>query len=502
MNQLRVVISSLLLGVISGCGGSESNNAVLSDDTLDPGASAFVQVPAFQGDVPFTRVLSIDLDPMISAAGLDRAYSGIMARDGESVIVNVEDNGGNVSGIIRMDTQSGEASWMFTDMSEDTRVLFDADNTPVAVLAVGCGDLSYASAQGIEPTDMSGIIPTGRCYSARPLVSADGSVALIGTYEAGDGTPFLSASAELHAYTFNTADLKTYPDVSMTVNEIDLAPRLLATTFQNGDFSDNGSLLLSQQWWEGSDDRGNVIRQVGGVLWDTSSGSWSVLGSAPDERGCRDTQKVSCVPDYDYVLSPDSTTQYAHVPTASIINEGVGPIVDFATFVNRTSTREPLSVVVENLDNGDGLTVNRDGSQLVFFASTDTNELEQGYTFYNQSTGQFISLNRSLRACFVQDENGNIIDPSDCEYTSVPATLTSNATSFSASGDHVLFRAISRFTADFRQASNGFLLDVNNAAMYTIPQDFSSDPDTLSGDANLLLGNTGFPDYDFLIGER
>jgi len=130
MNQLRVVISSLLLGVISGCGGSESNNAVLSDDTLDPGASAFVQVPAFQGDVPFTRVLSIDLDPMISAAGLDRANSGIMARDGESVIVNVEDNGGNVSGIIRMDTQSGEASWMFTDLSEDTRVLFDADNTP------------------------------------------------------------------------------------------------------------------------------------------------------------------------------------------------------------------------------------------------------------------------------------------------------------------------------------------------------------------------------------
>jgi len=469
MNRLQVGISCLLLWVISGCGGSESTNAVLSDDTLDPGDSAFIQVPAFQGDVPFARILSIDLDPMISAAGLDRAYSGIMAQDGNSVIVNVEDNGGNVSGVIRIDTESGEASWMFTDMSEDTRVLFDADNTAVAVLAVGCGELFYASEQGIEPTDMSGIIPSGRCYSARPILSADGSVALIGTYEAGDGTPFISASAELHAYTFNTADLKTYPDVSMTVNDADLNPRLLATTFQNGDFSDDGSLLLSQQWWEGSDDAGNTIRQVGGVLWNTSTGAWSILGSAPDERGCRDTQKVSCVPDYDYVLSSDSTTQYAHVPTASVINEGVGPIVDFATFVDRTSTTEPLSTVVENLDNGDGLTVNNDGSQLVFFASTDTDELEQGYTFYNLPTGQFISLNRSLRACFVQDENGNVVDPSDCEYTSVPATLTSNATSFTANGDHVLFRSISRFTDDFQQASNGFLLDVDNAAMYTIP---------------------------------
>jgi len=497
-------VSSVLLCALAACGGSsEPTGTGLLEDSLDPAETALpIQTPEFQGDVTFTRMLSVDLDPMISAAGLNRAYTGVMARDGSSVRVDVEDDEGNVSGIISIDTETGESSWLFTDLSDDTRVLFDADNSAVAVLAIGCGELLYASSATVEPFDMSGLISTERCYSARPELSADGQVALVGTYVAGDGTPFLSASSELHAYTFNTADFLTYPDVTLAVDGLDLAPRLSASTFQNGILSDDGSLLLSQQWWEATDDSGNTVRQVGGVLWNTTTGVWTVLGSAPDERGCRDSQKVSCVPNYDYVLSSDSTTQYAHVPTSVVIDEASGPLVTFATHVDRTSTREPLSIVVDNLDNGVGLTVNNDGSQLVFYASTDTEELQQGYTFYSQTTGQFISMNQSLRACSSQDENGSDIDVSECEFTSIPATLTNNATSFTDSGDHVLFRSISRFTDDFQQSINSFLLDVDDGKMYTIPQNFSSDPDTVSGDASLLLGNTGFPDYEFLIGQR
>ena len=138
----------------------------------------------------------------------------------------------------------------------------------------------------------------------------------------------------------------------------------------------------------------------------------------------------------------------------------------------------------------------------MFFAGSYDDNVTEGYTLYQRSSSKLMSLNRALNACSLTDEDGNEVDESACQYTSVPGAITSQAEHYTADGQHVLFRRISRFTAELEQAVDQFLLDVEDAAMYSLPEYFGERSEWINGDASVLLGVSEYPEYDLLIGRR
>lgn len=502
-----IVISSLL---VVSCGGERSVAPVLLDgENPDIQGSPVIEQPQidmivaeFQGNLEFSSTLNVDLDPILDESDLNRAYSGIMARDGLTVRVPVKGDSGHDKAFISIDTDSGETSWMFRSVSDDTRIVFDANNRPVAVLAIGCGSVNYIAEQDITLFDMTSLMPAGRCFSAEQEISANGEVVLIGSYDEDVGTPYLSTTTQFHAYTFNTASLVDYPELTMSVDGVALSPLWPDAFFSNVGFSDDGRWLVTKQWWEGIESFGGTRRQVGAVLWDTSTGDWQTLGLMADQRNCISTQKVSCKPPYSYVMTSDGMTQYSQIPTSEEINQGAGPVVEFATTTEKTRTNQPGAMIVAGLESVTSLTVDGSGRRLVFFATADTDQLSKGYVLYDEQSGEYASLNRSLRACSSVDNDGNTIDEAECVYTSVPTTITSNATAFSADGSRLLLKSISRSSDSQQHVVDNFMVDVEDSAVYTIPLPFSGDPQGMSGDGAVMLGVTGFPEYNFVIGKR
>ena len=502
-----IVLSTLLL---SSCGGNESVAPILSDGE-NPDAAQEPMVgqsqvdtdnPIYLGDLEFTETMTVDLDPLLDQSDLNRAYSGVMARDGSTVRVPVKSQRGHDKAFVSINTESGEASWLFRSLGDDTRILFDANNQAIAVLAIGCGSVSYMAEQEVTLFDMTSALPEGRCFSVDQRVSANGEVVLLGSYINGTGTPYLSTTTDFHAYTFNTASLIDYPDIRLEYDGVNLTPQWPDSLFSGAGFSDDGRYLLTRQWWEGTESFGGTRRQVGAVRWDTSSGDWQVVGLMADQRGCIATQKVSCRPTYSYVMSSDGMTQYSQIPTSEEINQGSGPVVQFATITEKSVVNQPNASVVAGLESGASLSVDSSGRYLVFVANDDSDSLRKGYMLYDDQTGRYASLNRALRTCPVRDDSGNTIDESNCAYISVPGTIASNATHFSANGTTLLLSSISRSTEKLEHAVDNFLVDISDKNVFTIPEPFSGDPLGISGDGTLMLGVTGFPDYDFVIGKR
>jgi hypothetical protein len=63
-------------------------------------------------------------------------------------------------------------------------------------------------------------------------------------------------------------------------------------------------------------------------------------------------------------------------------------------------------------------------------------------------------------------------------------------------------RSISRSTDSQQHVVDNFIVDIDDSNVYTIPTPFSGDPLGISADGSVMLGVTGFPDYDFVIGKR
>ena len=97
-------ISALVFGsmLLISCGGDRSISPVLSDgenpDESEPavigGSQTDAVIPEFQGNLEFSSTLAVDLDPLLDESDLNRAYSGIMARDGLTVRVPVKGGSG------------------------------------------------------------------------------------------------------------------------------------------------------------------------------------------------------------------------------------------------------------------------------------------------------------------------------------------------------------------------------------------------------------------------
>ena len=465
-----------------------------------------LQAPDYRGELVFDSTLQVDLDPMIAESGLDRADNYWLSRDGKTIRVDMVDENSYIAAYAQVYTATGAASWLATDIGKNTRMLFDAENTPVAVMAIACETVSYTPMFNDSLPDLSTLAPAGQCISNDPILSADGNVVLFSTYDPETLDPYdTTASSTMHAYTLDSASLVDYPDISLEVDGVAYSPRLSAVKSDRLDrygFSDDGQQLLSQQWWEGLDSNGDVVRQVGAVLWNTVTGDWLIRGLTEDPRDCSFmNNRYDCLPPYSYVLSNDGNKQYFEIPGSAILEDFIYE-EEFKTSISQALSGSETELPVEDTGTITSLSTNTDGDQIVFFAGPDSTSLLPGPTIYQSSSDTFTSLNRALRACPLTDEEGNDVDESDCQYTTGITGASSDAGLYTADGQHLLLRNIARYDAETNQAVDNFLLDVDTGEMYSLPESYGDNYQWINGDASVILGTTYLPEVDILIGRR
>jgi len=200
-------------------------------------------------------------------------------------------------------------------------------------------------------------------------------------------------------------------------------------------------------------------------------------------------------------MSNDGSKQYFSHPTTELQNNGKPPI-SYKALVDVAETNSLISTLIPDTGSVRSLDTNFDGDLLLLDIGNDSVANNAGYALYQASTKKLVSLNRVLKGCAFEDSAGNMVEQSECEYTTTPYSTTGNAESFTADGKHMLIKSISRFTNDRQQAVDDFILDVESATMYTLPTLYSANPKLISADASVMIGYSGFFNDALLIGKR
>lgn len=492
--------------VINHTTGERFNNIVVEggDSGGDPGdGSLDITGIDFGGELSFSSLQRVDLDPLIDAAGLWRATNFVVSGDGSSVRANILDDSSRLRGVILIDTATGTAGWLATDIADGTGLLFDVDNQPIAAYGEGCSTVSYTPEFNDSVLNLNAVLPTGRCVQPRADIDVSANGNTIVFYSIAQGS--VDDDRALHSYRLDTASLTTAPEFTLTIDDggytnLSLPPRANFAFGAEYTLSEDGNHYFSKRWWEGTNPDGGTHRQVGAVLWDTDSQHWQTRGQAADRRGCIPTQKVTCDPPYHYAMSSDGQTQYFSVPTDDILVTLSYPVFKSQLFV--TEAGSTLPSLIPGTGTVRSLRTNNNGDLLLLRAGEDGDRIDQGYALFQKSTNTLFSLNRALQGCALKDEAGNPVDAADCEYSKIPFSITNNPDTFTTDGKHLLIRSISRFTADFEQSVDHFLIDLTNSTAYTLPDEFFGSLSGTSADTSVMIGTTGFPDYDVLIGKR
>ena len=517
MKLLNITSFAMLVLALAACSSSENSSDTPSDtpsgNTSDIGDDDSsndqpvvekLATPVNQGELQFSDVLTVSLQSFLDEAGLRsvNAYP-TLARDGKTVRIAVNDDTGATTAIASMNTSTGDLAWLATDLSPKTRIMFDANNNPVAAIGIACQPVVYTPLFNTAVMSINSVIAGSRCISVSPRVSANGNVLVFSTYDPQLGTEFLAPDQVQYAYTLDTANLVELPVTELNSNGINLSAKPLGRYNQERQLSDDGLHYLNKAWWEGTNETGDTVRQVGAVLWDTSTGALQTRGLNADLRGCNPTSKVSCVPPYSYVMSLDGSVQYSQVPTENLIEPANGsPFTTFSTFVEQTGIHSATPVTLPEIKDVIPVATNHDGSVLLLHALRASDAMPEGFNLYQPETNTHVSLNRALNACPETDDAGNPIDAADCEYTSVPVSITNDGESFTADGNGLILRSVSSHTSNFDQKVESFILDMDSGSLYSFPKNYSSNIERISADASVFLGQSNFPNYDLLIGKR
>ena len=507
----------MLALTLTACNNNSDNSSLTPDDAdpdtnpgntgqpdTDPSPVATLMAPDYKGELTFSDIMTVDLESFLAEAGLHsvNAYSSL-ARDGKHVRLDITNDEGVVTAIAAVDTETGVLSWLLTDISPTTRILFDGNNEPVASVGIACQPTAYTSMFDNKLMDISLVIPEGRCISVSPKLSANGNVMIFNAYDPQVGTEYLAPDQVQYAYTLDSDNLVELAIDDLQRNGTTLSARTLYLHSQDSYLSDDGAQYFAKAWWEGTDETGGTVREVGAVLWDTATRAAQTRGLSPDLRGCTITEKISCVPPYSYAMSSDGSVQYSEVPTDQLFNPTSGsPFTTFSTVVEQTGTAIPAPIVLPGVMDGNPVATNHDGSLLLLHSLRTTDSMPASYNLYHPDTGTYVSLNRALNACPEKDESGNTIDADSCQFTSVPASITNDGESFTADGTSVLIRSVSRTNASGDQVVESFILDVDTGSLYSLPDNFSSDMNRINADASVFVGQSNFPEYDLLIGRR
>ncbi len=126
---------------------------------------------------------------------------------------------------------------------------------------------------------------------------------------------------------------------------------------------------------------GEPVRQVGAVLWDTTTGEWQVRGQAADLRDCTPNQKNQCTPPYFYAMSNDGKKQFYSYPTTELLDNGQQPI-RYKPIVATANTGSPTCIQISGTGNVRTLDTNADGDLLLINIVDGSYEVDAGYAIY------------------------------------------------------------------------------------------------------------------------
>ena len=504
---LRCEVVPGTYNVINLSSGDRFEGIVVSGtDVAEPGigdgAELTLQLPEFRGELVFKSEQRVDLVPLLASTGLERPTNIVVARNGQTVRADLVGGRDDLEAIVTVNTETLTAELLATDLSDDTTLVFDANNNPVAVFARNCADVSFTPLFNDSVVDLTSVIEPGQCLRENVSVSADGNVIIFYTFTPGVGDFGLDGSSDLRAYTLNTASLTPVIDFTLDVDGTTVFPILPVPFNFDQILSDDGRHFFAKQFWIGTDANGNTVRVVGAILFDTVNATFITRGRADDLRTCVITQSINCDPPYFYAMSLDGERQYFSVPTSELLPDGI-PTSMFVSELKFSDTGS-LSESLVGSDTGSILSLgtNADGRLVVLQAGRASETAELGFAVLEPNSGTLLSLNDSFNECELLNNNGISIDDSRCAFTDRPFSTSRDTGEFTASGRQLLFPNISRFSPGGEQSVENFLLDVNESALFILPPGFNADTDSVSEDATVFVGNTEFPDFEVVIGRR
>lgn len=504
-NSVTLRVVALLL-FVSGCSGSSPSNDADQQAENNPASSLLDSTEilanlAFQGELPISSELTIDLSQMLQDADYSNPDLLSMSRDGSTILIRAQSNSVQVNssgtstykdGYIRVDTESGEASWVLTEVGSTTVIHFDENNNAVMASSVGCMEVGFIDVANEAPTNFSSIIPADRCLEGAEL-SDDGNVVVFESFNkefiVNDRFDF---DTRFFAYTFSSSLLSELPNTSIVSegNVLDPTAPLVVGSFPLPVVSNDGTHVLIKQWWGAIDDNIDSPNLIGSVVWNTLSNEWQTRGLAAGNREWCANNFDDCTQPFQYLLSADGSVQYSEIPNGETIDSNTYGYFYGSTVVRSLST--DASEIPIGLKNVVSLNVNQDGRFLSFYATEESGDLPTGLTLYDNNSGDFIPIDSILPQCVAESTSPN--EPY-CD-NMPPNRMWSNY--FSADGSQLLLTGI---IFPFSTTTE-FLLDLRDAALYTIPSKYTVFYDMVSGDGSVFAAPSLESENIFFIGKR
>ncbi len=499
----RYVTSHLLtlLLLVSGCGGStpsedSSQRGPVAPDPILSGSPVNLAGLEFQGELPLEREQVVDISQMLQDADYGSPVLERVARDGSTLLISstsksvqtVDNVSSTQRGYIRIDTQSGDAEWVLTDVGIDTLIHFDENNNAVVAAPVGCSETSFIDVSGESPINFNSLIPNERCISGS-ILSDNGDVLVYRTFNRDfliNGR--LIFDYKHFAYNLTSSSTVEYPATSVFFEGQLLEPTqpLISPLGLFPQLSNDGIYVSSSQCWQPAEYDSDSPSLIGSVIWNTQTNQWQTRGLAPGDRvGC-DTDYPNYSQPFQYALSADGTVQYSQIPQDEVIDStGFGSFYG-STMVRSLSTDANEGPIV-GAKNAAGFAVNRDGSLLAFYATETSGDLATGLTLYDNNSGEYFSIDSAVPACSPNNSGGDDIH---CDRVW--------NTYFSADSAYLLL-ANQVFPSD---ATTEYMLDLGAAALYAVPARFSVFQGRVSGDGTVFAVTSSGSDNAFLIGRR
>ena len=474
---------------------------------MDTSGSNLVELPAklsaieFKGELPFDHELRIDISQMLQEADYGNSYLDGVARDGSNILISAESNSvqtvDNLStrkrGYIRVDTESGEAQWVFTGINASNFILFDENNNAIVVGSVGCLDIDYIDVANESPINFNGLIPDDRCLG-RSLLSDDGSVLVFETANREfivDG--IINQDTKYFAYNLISSLIQEFPDTSIASGELTLEPTI--PLFSNPGIrpflSYNGNYVISKQRWGLDDESVNSTDLIGSILWNTQTNQWQTRGLFTGDRDSCDFDLSTCSRPFQYLLSADGNVQYSQIPNGDVFGSDRFDSIRGSTMV-RSLSSDSNEIPIVGLVNALPFAVNRDGRLLSFYAAEVIGDLPVGLTIYDNNSGEYNSVEPALPTCASQSSEAN---ESNCE--GIPANGSWN-TFFSADSSHLLIGS-----SVFPSTSEAeYTLELESGDLYSLPSRFSAFPRMVNGDSTVFSAPSQDSEHVYLIARR
>ena len=454
------------------------------------------------GELPIDHELRIDISQMLQEADYGNSHLDAVARDGSNILISAQSNSvqtvdnlsSRKSGYIRVDTESGDAQWLFTEVDVSNFVLFDENNNAIVVGSIGCLDVDYIDVANESPVNLNSLISDDRCLG-RSLLSDDGSVLVFETYNREfivDG--MINDDTKYFAYNLTSSLMQEFPDISITSGELTLKPTipLFSNLFFRPFLSFNGNYVIIKQRWGLNDEIVEPTDVIGSVLWNTQTNQWQTRGLFTANRDSCNFDLSTCSRPFQYLLSADGNVQYSQIPNGEVFASDIFDVPRGSTMV-RSLSSDSNEIPIVGLVNALNFAVNRDGRLLSFYATEAIGDLPAGLTIYDNNSGEYNSVESAFLTCARQISEAN---ESNCE--GIPAYAPLN-TFFSADSSHLL---LGSFQFPPSSSKTEYTLDLESGDLYSLPSGFVAFPRMVNGDSTVFSAPSQDSENVYVIARR